>query len=213
MQGGLTIACQSREGPQSVTGQHGVFSHCAARFCFAPGAIVRPPVAIAAALAPAWPARVSLAWGTSTLPYLARKRDSWLVASENRELVRSICAAWERGDYSSAEWAHPEIEYVLADVTEGSGTGLAAMAQGWREFLAAWEEFRGDAKEYREVDQERVLVLWQFRGRGKTSGLDIGRARDMGATLFHVRDGRVTRLEVHADVERLLADLGLEAGS
>jgi hypothetical protein len=35
--------------------------------------------------------------------------------SENLDLVPSIHAGWESRDYGSAEWAHPEIEYVIVD--------------------------------------------------------------------------------------------------
>jgi ketosteroid isomerase-like protein len=132
------------------------------------------------------------------------------MASANLDLVRSIFAAWERGDYSTAEWAHPEIEYVIAGgPSPGSWTGLAGMAEGFREWLSAWEDFRGEAEEYRELDGERVLVLLRFIGRGKTSGLELGQMRAKGANVIHVRDGKVTRIVAYWDRERALADLGL----
>jgi hypothetical protein len=60
------------------------------------------------------------------------------MSEENVEIVRSIFAPWERGDYRSSEWAHPEISFVVADgPTPGSWTGVAAMAEAWREALSA----------------------------------------------------------------------------
>jgi ketosteroid isomerase-like protein len=140
-----------------------------------------------------------------------------MASSPNLDVVRSIHAAWEHGDYShSAEWAHPEIEYVRADgPSPGSWTGPAGMAQGARADLEVWEGFRGEVEDYRELDGERVLVLVDYSGRGKTSGLELGQMRAKGAEVFHMRDGRVTRLVVYWDRERALADLGIapEGGS
>jgi len=136
------------------------------------------------------------------------------VASANLDLVRTICGAWEHGDFSRApEWAHPEIEFVVADgPAPGSWTGLAGLAVGWRDFLGAWEDVRQETDELREVDDERVLALTHFRGRGKASGLEFGQIRSTGeAGLFHVRGGRVTRLVYYLDRGRAFADLGLAA--
>lgn len=136
--------------------------------------------------------------------------------SANLDLVRSIYAAWERGDFSSVEWAHPEIEFVVADgPSPGSWKGLAGMAEATRDRFSAWEDMRNEADEYRELDGERVLVLSHFSGRGKTSGLELGQMRPKGAELFHVRRGKVTRLVIYWDRERAFADVGLtpEAGS
>jgi ketosteroid isomerase-like protein len=133
-----------------------------------------------------------------------------VTASSNLDLVRSIYAAWERGDYRSAEWAHPEIEYVVADgPSPGTWTGLRGMAEGARTYLDAWERFRQEADTYRELDVERVLVLIHRSGRGKVSGLELGQMRAQGAHVFHVRDGTVIRLVVYWDRDRALADLGL----
>src|SRR5438552_10386130 len=69
--------------------------------------------------------------------------DRPVTASKNLDLVPSIYAAWERGDFTSVEWAHPEIELVAADgAAPGSGVGLAAMAEGMRDFLSAWANLR-----------------------------------------------------------------------
>jgi ketosteroid isomerase-like protein len=133
-----------------------------------------------------------------------------VTTSPNLDLVRSVVAAWERGDFSSLDWAHPDIEYVFADGPDpGTWRGHAEMAEAWRAWARAWEGVRAEAEDYRELDDERVLVLVRFGGRGKRSGLELGRMGANGANLFHVRDGKVTRYVLYWDRDRALADLGL----
>ena len=130
--------------------------------------------------------------------------------SENLDLVRSIYAAWERGDFSRAEWADPEIEFESFGFDAMKSTGVAEMAERWREWMRAWDDYRTEADEYRELDSDRVLVLMQHGGRGKASGVGIENMKTEGANVFHLRAGRVTRLVLYWDREHALADLGLK---
>ena len=133
------------------------------------------------------------------------------MASTNLDLVRSIFAAWERGDFGSARWADPEIEYIFADGPEpGNWMGRGAMNEAWRGIASAWDDLSARVNEYRELDDNRVLVLYSITGRGKTSGIDAGRLQQHMAQVMHLHDGRVTRLVLYWDRDRALADLGVE---
>jgi len=135
--------------------------------------------------------------------------DDVAVASANVELIRAIYAAWERGDYSSSDWQHPEIEFVMADgPTPGKGVGTVGIADAWGSFLSAWGDFRHRAEEYREIDDTRVLVLTAFVGRARASGLEVGEMGTRSAVLFEVSAGGVTRIVLYFDRDRALAELG-----
>jgi ketosteroid isomerase-like protein len=132
--------------------------------------------------------------------------------SANLDLVRAIYADWERGDFfSRADWADPEIEFVIADGPEtGRATGLAAMADAWRSRLSGWQDVQIYADTYRELEDGRVVVLVKHHGRGKLSGVEMVGPQTETAHVFGLRGGRVTRLFVYWDRDRALADLGLE---
>ena len=131
--------------------------------------------------------------------------------SDNLDLVRSIYADWERGEFRRVEWARQDIEWADVDgLSPGRVTGLQAMAARWRDFVSDWGDFRAEAEEYRELDDERVLVLHRFSGRGKTSSVEVGPTGAKGACLFHVANGKVTKLLLYSNRDHALADLGLK---
>jgi ketosteroid isomerase-like protein len=131
------------------------------------------------------------------------------MASANLDLVRSIYADWERGDFSSTLWAHPEMEVVFADGLAPGSADLADMRREWRDFLSAWDGVTVEIAECRELDDERVFVLARWSGQGKASGLELAQTQPAGANVFHIRDGSVTRLVLYWSRHGALADLGL----
>jgi ketosteroid isomerase-like protein len=132
--------------------------------------------------------------------------------SENLDLVRSIYANFDREDYSTAAWGDPNIECVIADGPEPvTLTGPTAM-EGWlRDFIAAWEGFRVEVDEYRELAQGRVLALVRSSGgRARASGFPLGQHGGAGLTVYEIRSARVVRVVHYFNRERAFADLGLQ---
>jgi ketosteroid isomerase-like protein len=136
--------------------------------------------------------------------------------SSNLDLVRSIYADWERGDLSSSEWAHPDVEFTW----DGFGVfprrtwkGLADVAEGVRSQIEIFEDFRMQAEEYRELDDHRVLALDRRSGSLKHSGIAFGDSTSLpmtGAHLFEIDGGKVTRLIAYSNRPDAFGDLGLE---
>jgi ketosteroid isomerase-like protein len=131
--------------------------------------------------------------------------------SENLDVVRSIYANWERGDYSSTEWAHPDIEFCMIDGPEpGRWSGVTAMGAAWQRVLSGFVGFGTAGTRYEELKDGRVLAFTRFTGQAKLSGLDLSRMPGDQAAIFDIRNGRVTRIALHWDTGRLRDDLGLK---
>jgi ketosteroid isomerase-like protein len=128
----------------------------------------------------------------------------------NLELVKSIYADWERGDWSSTSWADPDIEFVMiGGLMDGRWAGIAEMGRAWGMMVNAWKGLTANPDEFRELDDGRVVVFLTNRGRGRTSGIDISEIATKSANVFEIRGGKVTNLTLYWDRDRAIADIGL----
>ena len=130
--------------------------------------------------------------------------------SANAELVRQAFEALSRGDYGEAapRFHDDAVWHNTADFPgERSCVGPAAIVDFWR---ALMEHFEG-AEERMQIEQtvegEHAVVLAIHsvgRGRASTVPIDVR----WGAA-FHVRNGRISRVDVHGDWRKALSSAGL----
>jgi len=129
------------------------------------------------------------------------------MSEENVETARRIYRDWEQGDFSSVDWADPDIEFMLGSgADEAVHRGTEAIGQAWAEWLRAWDEFRVDAQEFVDLGDD-VLVMVEFGGRAKKSGVPIERM--LGGNLLSFRNGKVVRLVTFTDRNDALEAAGL----
>jgi hypothetical protein len=132
------------------------------------------------------------------------------VGQDNVDLLRKLYNCLERGDFATAEFFDPDIEFVRyggdAAGLPGEFHGIDAMWATMVEWLQGWENYRVTATRFVDFG-DRVLVFDRQTARGKHSGLAYD--RELGQ-IFDVRAGKIVRWESYWDVADAVRAVGLE---
>jgi ketosteroid isomerase-like protein len=121
------------------------------------------------------------------------------VSEGNVDIVRSVMAAFNRGDVEAVvALLDEDVEVLSTDELPNPGRfhgpeGYLTWIGRW---LDAWDEFTVEALELEAVDEHHVVAAVRQRGRGRLSGIETTMNV---ANLFEVRDGRIVRFHIYAD--------------
>jgi uncharacterized protein len=126
------------------------------------------------------------------------------MAPGNADLIRPIYDEWGRGNWRPRfEVYHPHMEWGWSE----EFPGLAGVYEDHQDpnprlhtWLSGWEHWRAEPDEYLELG-DHVVVLASYRGRGKSSGVEV---HQLGAHVFELRDGKVVRMEIFASREKAI---------
>lgn len=128
------------------------------------------------------------------------------MSEANVKLVEEIYSAWGRGDFSSTDWADPEIEFTIPGPDLEVHRGIESMGRAWADWLGVFDELSISGEAFHDAG-DKVVVEQLFRGKGKGSGIPVDEIR--GAAVVTLLDGKVTRFEGHITAEAALASAGL----
>jgi len=132
------------------------------------------------------------------------------MSAENVEVVRRAAEAFNEQGITgavTAELFDDEVEFhePPEQPAPRSARGREELRRLFGEFDAAWAEHKTEPKEFRALDDERVLVFSVERFKGRD-----GMAVDApGAAIFTVRAGKIVGWEAFWDRQSALKAAGL----
>jgi ketosteroid isomerase-like protein len=135
------------------------------------------------------------------------------MSRENVEVVRQVIAAHRSDDVEAAEEAFlalwdPSCEYIR--VTAALEPQTYRGHDGIRRYLSdmadEWEEWRAEADEVLDLDQDTVVATTRFHATGKQSGVPV-EARL--AIVFVFSKGKILRGHTYPSREAALEAVGL----
>ena len=132
--------------------------------------------------------------------------DTARVSDEALEIVKGIFRNWERGDFTSVEWADPGISYEVPG-PDPEVHGIEEMQRSWLRFLQSYENLRIEATSFHPAG-DTVVVEQTFHGKGRSSGIPLEEIA--GAAVFTIRDGKVIRFRGYTNLPDALTDAGIK---
>jgi ketosteroid isomerase-like protein len=132
------------------------------------------------------------------------------MSEENIEILRRAVEAFNEGGIAGAvtdELFTDDVEFhePPEQPAPRSARGREEVRQLFGEFDAAWAEHKSEPEEFRELDDERVLVFSVERFMGR-DGIAIDAP---GAAIFTVRDGKIVEWQAFWDRRSALEAAGL----
>jgi ketosteroid isomerase-like protein len=131
------------------------------------------------------------------------------MSQQNIEVVRQVIEAWNQRDINlGLTYLADEVEWIPAGpaaVERGIYRGHEQVAQGLEGTWEAWEEFRFEGDDFRDLDDD-VLWLGRVQMRGGASHLEMDHE---WAIHCSVRNGKIFRIHAFSDWRKGLEAAGL----
>ena len=129
------------------------------------------------------------------------------MSQENVELIQRMYEAFHRGEADGAlAYFDPKVEVdASVRVDEGIGHGRDAVATMVARWVGAWDDWREEIEQMRDLGSHVVVVSTQ-RGRAKGSGIEVNTRY---AVLYEIRGGKITRMVLHSGPAEALEAAGL----
>jgi ketosteroid isomerase-like protein len=120
-------------------------------------------------------------------------------------LLEGILEEWGRGEFWNGAPYADDVVFVRAGPDGGEYHGIDGLTAAWRDFLAAWEDFRITTDRVIAGEPGVYVLLIRLNARGKGSGVAIDAEV---ANVVRMRDGRIARLEMYWDRDAALTAAG-----
>jgi ketosteroid isomerase-like protein len=130
------------------------------------------------------------------------------MSQENVEIVQGAFAEFERGNFWVPDIFDPSVRVVwLSPIAGGEheSVGLDDMGRTIKEWMQSWEQVTNVAEQIIDAG-DRVVVIAEWRGRGKVSGAF---AKWRHGAVWTLRDGKVISLISYTDPTDALKAVGL----